>query len=271
MEKEENGCRSPSTASSSSESYWGWEWRRTMNIWTCVYCNLLYTSCIAWVITLATEIRQNEPPWASETSSDMWSPPRCSASLRSFGTLGGITYHCSFSSAHGGSFTYHPPIVGWYSVRITFSKEYHLCYTYHCHNWVRGSKWVDGRMLNFYSSFFLSDWLVFIFRVVWRSTEQRLVERALPAESSLVSVDTRQSRGAQQWPVHSESQARQTTVKSVSLFKMRDFIETHRHMKLCVRKFFNMRFWERVTAPGRWLECIFHLFISKAHVVRCVS
>ena len=74
MEKEENGCRSPSTASSSSESYWGWEWRRTMNIWTCVYCNLLYTSCIAWVITLATEIRQNEPPWASETSSDMWSP-----------------------------------------------------------------------------------------------------------------------------------------------------------------------------------------------------
>ena len=112
MEKEENGCRSPSTASSSSESYWGWEWRRTMNIWTCVYCNLLYTSCIAWVITLATEIRQNEPPWASETSSDMWSPPRCSASLRSFGTLGGITYHCSFSSAHGGSFTYRPPNVG---------------------------------------------------------------------------------------------------------------------------------------------------------------
>ena len=93
MEKEENGCRSPSTASSSSESYWGWEWRRTsllreyMN-WTCVYCNLLYTSCIAWVITLATEIRQNEPPWASETSSDMWSPRgdwRCYAPLAPWG------------------------------------------------------------------------------------------------------------------------------------------------------------------------------------------
>ena len=135
MKKEENGCRSPSTASLSSKSYWGWEWRRTsllreyMN-WTCVYCNLLYTSCIAWVITLATEIRQNEPPWASETSSDMWSPRCARHCYAPLAPWGGITYHCSFSSAHGGSFTYHPPIVGWYSVRITFSKEYHLCYTY---------------------------------------------------------------------------------------------------------------------------------------------
>ena len=114
--------RTPSTASSSSESYWWWEWRKTslrrsyMN-WTCVYFNLLYTSCTAWAITLATVICQNEPPGA-------W---------HRFAPLAPWGDHISLPFLLGSrGFIHISPIVRQYTVWIALSKENHTCYTYQC-------------------------------------------------------------------------------------------------------------------------------------------